>query len=393
MKAARFYCLWLVVLLNPGLLFGQLEMKVEMPKKELILGEPAYIKLTIKNIGQNPQRVFALWAWNTNWLIGGYEFPCILEKFDNGVWKQVKPSTWSRDCEGIYTSIHYKKKAYLEPGESFEVWWDIKWRYDLVEGRYRVSIRMKLGEELGQGQELTCEPIDFEVKVPKGKDLEVWEKRFDYLREMWYRLGRKDIKKDIEEYERYDQIYSWLEFHDAKRFDNTTYLPWSIYFRLQDIIYFNGSLHWINPDLLEKSIKEHPDFPLIHRLEIVAKFLKLFPMHDRRVSYKEEDQILQQYPLFSEEWWNRVRQLMVELIDWKDFEWVERMVLFIANNTYYLCLDTETQKKLNWKSPYYFLEKILGIQRDKGGSIIWWELPKEKRPTRENILNYLHKDY
>ncbi len=361
-----------------GTVQGQLTLRVEMPKQQLILGEPAYLRLVITNIGQQPKIVSPIWAWNwrwINWLKAKKVpiFPCFLEKWGERGWEEVPRSRWARPLDGFYGSLHTPDppSVLLEPGESFEVWWDIQWQYELSVGEYRVKVWFSGYEPWGLGQEVVSDWIRFSVKEPIGKVKEEWEK---------YAPMREKYKSDR-------WWYGWLNYAKLEDLQETTYFPWGVYLRVQETIAFPTlPSFFVELPYLEDILAErYNDFPLKHRVKIYWQFRKAFPFRDlpRDLHDTALKELMAKIPVGSPEWWRRVRQLIADLIEWQDLEWASLMVDYVGWRTYNICLDRQTllQFRHDDERVIYFLKSLLGEQ-----GRIWWSLPKSQRPSKEVLL-------
>lgn len=357
----------IATLLLSGTAWGQLKLQVDMLKEELVLGEPAYLRLTISNEGQQPQKVFPLWVWNSRWVKKKLPLPCYLEKLGDRQWQEVARGKWSRPIDGKYGGSHTSlpPPVLLEAGESFEIWWDIGWHYSLTEGQYRVRVELKVGEQLQAGKELTSEPIAFQVRAQEERTRGAWEK---------YAL--------MEEKAEHGSRYWWLMEADLADLEDTPYFPWAVYLRVEHTIaFFTTSGYFVSLRQLEEAISDrYADFPLRHRLEIYWRFRKAFPADDlpRDLYDTALKALAEQYPVGSKEWWRRGRQLLAELVEWQDLEWASLMSECMAHKAAFYCFP-----KIGRDPCEQWLKAVLGDRYP------WWRLPKAQRPSKDKLLKGL----
>lgn len=140
----------------------------------VVCGEPVFCRLRFANTGAEPADVLPFWQWSR----GGdarLPPPVAIERRIDDAWEMLPADRWERA-----DMISYERRSYsgvrLEPGQSFVVWWDLRWSHELDEGRYRVQFRIPAdGPRRWRSEErLPAPAVEIVVTAPTGRAWELW---------------------------------------------------------------------------------------------------------------------------------------------------------------------------------------------------------------------------
>lgn len=285
-----------------------LRLRIDAPQS-VVQGEPILLRLVVHNAAGDRQTCLPLFQWGVQITEYGHwptTAPWRLERREAATWQPYAPryTAWARYDEP-WPPVTPPPPVVLEPGESFETWWDLLWQYLPEPGRYRVTIDVPSLPDRGLPDAISAQPAEFTVEQPTGRDAAAWS-------------GGAGARQRAAQY----PLSDWFYFLDDGLAADTLYAPARVYTRLayHALLCFHPYAEETQDRLLTRARDalafrgRWPDRQYWPRLEAYVRIVT--PLADRPYGRDLADPV--------------IRAALREVQAMPDLEWQQGLVIHIA---------------------------------------------------------------
>jgi hypothetical protein len=143
------------------------------PQPACLEGTPVYLLLRLTNNGREPVKLFPLWQWGGPNHRTATPGPFRLEMLRGDQWVPVADGPWRRRISTGYRSGPAVEPGVLGSGETWDVWWDLTWSFELPPGAYRAWLDQDLGAPGLAGVPMRTERVALQVRAAEGREAEL----------------------------------------------------------------------------------------------------------------------------------------------------------------------------------------------------------------------------